>query len=204
MNLRLFMAMVLLLVAVGVAGAVEPPPATDPSVFCVLTSPAPPFENYLQNVSAGTPFTMYFVLYNPNVPSGFIGAADFGWAFDPAPTGVIMEAAGPAGTLNIGTGQEPILGFGVPVPVIDGHALLFHVQYVFLVNPNPTALYLHANALAPSLPGQLAYVDAQDQILQSMQPYSENNSLSSPVFGVNYQPIAAESATWSGVKALFD
>jgi len=202
---RLLYVLIALVLTASATLAVEPPPNDGHGVLCILTAPDPPFENHAQGVVSQQTIDLYFVLYHPLAPSGFIGAADFGWVLDPLPSFAIMASGGPGGTINIGTPQEPILGFGDNAPVSDGHALLYHVQLIFLGDPGMTSCFLHPNGVEPSVPAQMTYVDLEDPaVLQPMLPYAQDDSFANPVFGVNTVPVATESVVWGAVKALFE
>ncbi len=195
----------LFLVLATSALAVPPPPDDGDGVLCVLTAADAPADNFINGVGATTPFTVYFVLYHPTLPSGLLAACDFGWDFSPDPGHFVIDFSAPVSFINIGTDHDPIIGYGSGVPMSNDHVVICSITLAFLSAPGVTNLYLRPNNLNPSLPGQMAYIDLADAgVLQSMVPYSANDAFTSPVFGVNSQPVAAAPSSWGHVKALFD
>ncbi len=102
---KLMYVLALFAVLAGAAQAVAPPEDNGIGVLCVFTTPDPPFENQA-TVAAVQTLDLYFVLYHPIAPSGFIGAADFGWALDPAVPFFVLSSGGPGNTINIGVSRR--------------------------------------------------------------------------------------------------
>ncbi len=192
--------------------AVDPPENPGSAVLCVFTETGLPAENYLDNAVAFTEYMLYFVLYYPADHPGGICFMEFGWDLQPP----VNHAA----TLHFppelgwvadhsGDAHEPWLDFQA-LPVSGDHAYVFAVRIYFLETPGVTCLHLRDNHFDqyPPSPGQMCYAfwdwgPPPRLYEETMLPYSEGFTFDSPAFGFNCQPVATESTTWSGVKALF-
>jgi len=202
-------AVATLALAPTAALAIDPPDDLGTAVLCIFTEPeaTPTAENSLMNPDLLTPYTLYFVLYYPQAPSGFLGGVEFSLPIEP-PLGdvaTILELAFPApyDALNIGEFPEIVAGFGEGAEVTSDHILICSLTLLFNADPGQHLTYLQPVA-NPSLPGAMAYNDFEDPgILLEMLPYSSDYTHANPVFGINSEVVAVENATWSGVKALF-
>ena len=205
-------AVVLICAVVMPALAVEPPQNPGSAVLCVFTETGLPAENYLENVVAFTEYTLYFVLYYPADHPGGISYMEFGWELQPPVNHAATLYFPPEHgwyTDYTGNPHEPWLSFQA-LPVSGDYAYVFAVQIYFLEDPGVTCLHLRENHVNPypPFPGQMCYAffdwgPPPVSCEETMLPYSQGFTFDSPVFGFNYQPVATESETWGGVKALF-
>ena len=130
----------------------------------------------------------------------------------------ILDVRFPVPAINVGNGANIIVGFGEPVPVIDGYAILAEFDVLLIpfdgdpspgVKSSPVGCDSPDGALwlAPSYPasieGFLAYLDfddPDDALVSAVRPYfwDDSPSMFMQVFGV---PV--ETETWGSVKAIY-
>jgi hypothetical protein len=76
---------------------------------------------------------------------------------------------------------------------------------IVVVDTAPYEIYLGVTSL-PSIPGSMAYVDADDPSFNNLVPAGPSSgSFDAPVFSVNSPGavVAIENESWGGVKALY-
>jgi hypothetical protein len=191
---------------------IDPPADYGTATLCIFTaedlaiannSIFPPVAPFVQH-------RLYFVLYNPQIVSDFLGAMTFSWRMEPTPSPApVVILTLPAGTINLGNNYNVILGFGNGVNTVwpgePNHGLVATVDVMFLsALAAPTSVYL-GPADPTSIPGYMEYNDFSNPgIVLPAVPYSVSSLYQNPVFvfGGN-GPVATESETWGGVKSLF-
>ena len=124
----------------------------------------------------------------------------------------------PVAAVNAGTNGNTVVGFGEPVPVIDGFAIVATVE-IFLGNPDgnlaelknspqPCENYTAVVNMAPTRPtssieGMLAYLDADDPndpLVGATTDWSGPNDI---VMLLEAWTVAVEKQLWGGIKALY-
>jgi hypothetical protein len=104
--------------------------------------------------------------------------------------------------INIGGGNEYIVGFSEPVPVVNGVVKL--ITWSFMVtDPNPREIYLDIMPDFQSIPGAMAIVDGSISVNNLQACWPTSGSYEAPVFGINTEVVATEDEAWGSVKALF-
>lgn len=169
----------------------------------------------LLTVVPGDPVSLYFVVSNPRLPDGsgpMPSVNAFGLKVSVVPfNSIFFEAVKPAGAIDVGAGSlgggvyDFNMGWPTPLPVVNGMVMVME----WIVTPLNTTLrgfYLSPpNTQDPTIPGLMAvnYQDANET------PFLTGCTASSSAFNVpvfilgGANPIATESASFGGVKALF-
>ncbi len=103
--------------------------------------------------------------------------------------------------IRLGDGNEFVVGFAEPVPVVGAAAVLATFSLMAMDN-NDKPIYLGLTANS-SIPGALAIVDGSIETdnLQAVAPSS--GDLANPVFIINIGGLATETEKWGNVKALY-
>jgi hypothetical protein len=155
----------------------------------------------------------YWILANPTDDN--LGGFEFGWAFSPAilPAPLILSTTLPPFSLNIGTDYNLMVGRGGGLVTTAATVLVsFNLKTLGPVD-GPT--YITAGPATPaSIPGH-AVAHTFDN-MGEMYPidFSTVDDLTVIVDNAGWElpgvakmtcplPMATETATWSGVKALF-
>ena len=141
-------------------------------------------------------------IYLTNVIYQSIGAFEFALAYSgPGESPVMTDLGLPPGGTNFGTPPDYIVGLAAPLFTDEyGHAILMSPTYVVL-DSDPVYVSVTPTSV-PWLPEQISYVPGGTlPILCVMHPASGN--FVDPIFAFNSGLVATESATWSGVKALY-
>lgn len=140
--------------------------------------------------------------FNPDVdpgPVAFLGGVEFAI---PAPTNaVILSYAWPVDVTDVGTGENHIVGFGAPVAVNDGIAVVATLTVLYSSATGDPAFFTLAPADPVSIEGYMACLDSGDEgkIIGLLPRY---DSFDYHVFSINGS-VATEPTTMDGVKALY-
>jgi hypothetical protein len=159
----------------------------------------------------GTNFFIYFVLTNPTeagAPMTFVKGFEFKVSIVGGASADFLRnlETYPTPGINIGDVSDfynstYLCGYGSPVPVVDGKVLLLTWRARIYDDTDPYNFYL-SPADPASFPGHLAFLNSSNVPLQAdgSQPLYTD-----PVFTVGGvpDPVATESASFGGVKALF-
>jgi hypothetical protein len=127
----------------------------------------------------------------------------------------ILDWYFPVPSINVGTGNTLVVGYSVPLPVVDGVVELATFDILFgdadfeLPDYGTGPCYLHANTSVfigpteiPAIPGSTAYVDYDDT----------GNNLVAGITAEDYDfrflltkedPVDTEDHTWGAMKALY-
>jgi hypothetical protein len=155
------------------------------------------------------PFNLYFIVANPQVQN--MGGFEFSWRFDPAPAAqpIITAFTLPPQALNIGTNYNVIVGLGGGL--ITSEATVVATASMILTAAMSADTYIQAGPATPaSHPLHAAYNNFNDpaQIIDLSFSNGAADAAGFTVPGVFRfscpGPVATESETWSGVKALFE
>jgi len=124
----------------------------------------------------------------------------------------------PVNAIDAGTDGNTVVGFAEPVPVVEGRAIVATLE-IFLggtgippvsgkSSPLPceqptAAAHMAPIRPVPSVPGMLAYLDADDpdDPLVGATPYWGVSP--DIVLLMEAEPVATEQQTWGGIKALY-
>ena len=110
----------------------------------------------------------------------------------------------PGNGLNIGSYPSFNVGFADPVPVVDGKVTL-GTMTIFADGSANGEVFLQPTDANPDIPGFMpgnAYLEGGAR--ESFKMFPISNAYDAPVFVFNGDaPVATESASWSGVKALY-
>jgi hypothetical protein len=160
-----------------------------------------------------TPFNVYFIMANPAV--GNMGGFEFGWRFSPAvvPAPFILSTTLPAQALNIGTNTNFIVGLGGGL-VTSEATVLVTLNMMVLAAVAPETYVQVGPAVPASIPGHAAFNDFSNPADIRPMNYATVDGVNVVVDASGWVspgvakmscqgPIATESQTWSGVKALF-
>ncbi|MBK9776893.1 MAG: hypothetical protein IPP62_11095 [bacterium] len=155
-----------------------------------------------------TQHALYLVLLNP-VNDGFGGSgtrdvgsvAGFECGIVPPSGDMLLSVEFPALAINVGSTNNLIVGFASAVPVSSSRAATLATVRVMSFGNN-RAGYLLSTATPQSIPGVMAYVDAEDtgDDLVGMMPVS--GAFNRPVFWFGDWNVR-ENARWGEVKSLF-
>jgi hypothetical protein len=162
--------------------------------------------------AAAVPFNAYFIMANPDVAN--MGGYEFAWRFSPeiVPAPFVLSATFPAGALNIGTNYNFIVGLGSGL-VTSEATVLVTLNLMVLAPVNPATRLQVGPATPASIPGHAAYndfnnpADIRPMNFSTVMGPNDIDAQGWVVPGVAQMscpgPVATESETWSGVKALF-
>ncbi len=95
--------------------------------------------------------------------------------------------------------NEHIVGWGNPVPVVDGVAFV-GTKIFILMTGDPVEIYLSPISF-PSIVGHMAIGDYDSFSPQILYPVS--GDYAEPIFGFNSVVVAVEKTTLDGLKALY-
>jgi hypothetical protein len=163
-------------------------------------------------------YTVFF--YIQNAPTiGINGFECRLWAEGDA---TILGWSFPVNAIDAGTNGNTVVGFAELVPVIDGTAVLATVDVLTGLPGGPAGkpdqddkspifncyeptatLHLAPTRPTSSIPGTMAYLDA-DATGDPLR--SADNALDSDddtIMFIKITPVASESSTWGGIKAIF-
>ena len=159
------------------------------------------------------PFQAYFIVANPEVAN--MGGFEFAWRFAPAPAAmpIIQNFVLPPQALNIGTNFNIIVGLGNGL-VTSEATVLVRIDMILLSAMDPETYVQVGPATPASHPGHAAYNNFADPAQIINMNFATVNGIDNTVGldgwvvpGVAKMscpgPVATESETWSGVKALF-
>ena len=125
------------------------------------------------------------------------------WSLNAAEAGAdfVLGVDFPLTAVNVGSTSNLIVGFAGAVPVGSSRAATLATVRVLSFGDNRDG-YLLATASPPSIPGMMAYVDAEDtgDDLVGMLPAS--GDFGRPVFWFGNWHVR-ESAQWGAVKSLY-
>jgi hypothetical protein len=161
-----------------------------------------------------TPFNLYFIIANPEVQN--MGGFEFQWRLNPQPAAqpIISSFTLPPNALNIGTNYNVIVGLGSGM--ITSEATVVATANMLLLAAMDPSTYIQVGPATPaSHPGHAAYNNFNDpaQIIDlNFSTVNGNDVTVDPngwvvpgVFKFSCPaPIATETESWSGVKALFE
>jgi hypothetical protein len=113
---------------------------------------------------------------------------------------LIVNSVFPVEHINVATPPEYIVGFGAPIPAVDGVVALVRITFLLLAEEE----YLFLGPVSvPSIPGAMAYLDGDDYA-HIVVMYPSSGSFDAPVFAVNTMDvIATEDRSWSEVRQLY-
>jgi hypothetical protein len=148
------------------------------------------------------PVYVYLILTNASEPTGIsgwechvtytvpAGCFEVGWTL-------------PAGSLNVSTAPDFVVGLAAPVPNAPTIQLATLCILVFCV---PSIYFYVGPADTPSIPGFAAYAAGENSDrLIPMYPSSGNSNW--PVAGMNidceFPPFSTEDETFGGIKAMY-
>lgn len=166
--------------------------------------------------TVNVPFNAYLVLTNPwNHSFGPIGGEveqaitavdgfEVRLDFPESASWFMLSENFPANEINVGQGNDYVVGFATSVPVTDNAVVLVTWQFMVLA-ASEFNTYMNLTTF-PSVAGTLAIVDADDtdQPSNLVSVYPSTNDFDTPVFSVNgTAAVATENESWGGVKALF-
>ena len=180
----------LILAAIPTGPAQAQLECTDPNLIAVV------FENedinYIPPI--GSPYGMQVRLLNPTVP----GFNAFEFKLDMPADIFILQAQLPPGAINVGSGQDFIVGLGSCDFPVNGQFV--YVDFVLLnVNANQGDFYLQPTDV-PSISGEMAFQGCSGPPLIPMYPLSGDHLL--PVARINgpplqyCDPIARQRFSW--------
>jgi hypothetical protein len=160
-----------------------------------------------------TPFNAYFIMASPAVQN--MGGFEFAWRFSPAvvPAPFILATTLPAQALNIGTSSNFIVGLGGGLVTSEATVLVtLNMMVLAAVAPET---YVQVGPASPaSIPGHAAFNDFNNPADIRPMNFATVDGVNVTVDGNGWVtpgvakmscqgPIATETQTWSGVKALF-
>ncbi len=159
------------------------------------------------------PFSAYFIIANPEVAN--MGGFEFAWRFSPQPASapIVQNFVLPAQALNIGTQNNVIVGLGNGLLTSEA-TVLVRIDMILLAAMDP-ATYVQVGPATPaSHPGHAAYNNFANPAEIIDMNFSTVNGIDNTVGTDGWVvpgiakmscdgPVATESETWSGVKALF-
>ncbi len=160
-----------------------------------------------------TPFNAYLVLTNPinEAYDGGTGTTRPITLVDAFECKIIMpETAGfvklsetyPEQAINLATPPDYVVGYAASVPVVGNAVVLCTWQ--FMVTSGDQADIFLGLVRFPSIPGEMAIVDAEDPQDNLCKVYVSTNNFAVPVFSINgTAAVATVDASWGDVKALF-
>lgn len=159
-------------------------------------------------IGANSQHVLYLVLHNP-VNGEFDGnstrevrqVAGFECGIRPPTGDFVLGVDFPLTAVNVGSTSNLIVGFAGAVPVGSARAATLATVRVLSFGDNRDG-YLLATASPASIPGMMAYVDAEDtgDDLVGMLPAS--GDFARPVFWFGNWHVR-ESAQWGAVKSLY-
>jgi hypothetical protein len=159
-----------------------------------------------------TPFNAYFIMASPAVAN--MGGFEFAWRFSPdvVPAPFILGTTLPAQALNIGTNYNFIVGLGGGL-VTSEATVLVTLNMMALAAIAPGTVLQVGPATPASIPLHAAYndfnnpADIRPMNFSTVMGPNDIDANGWVVNGVAKMscpgPVATESTTWSGVKALF-
>ncbi len=157
-----------------VLAMVNPGPATaqlectDPNLIAVV------FDNgdINYNGPAVVPLNLQVRLLNPTAPNGFNA---FEFKLKLPPNTFLLNTILPPGSINIGNGEDFIVGVGTCQPAVNDQFVF--MEFVILkVDTIPGDFFLQPTDM-PSLPGEMAYQDCSGPPLIPMYPISGDHLL---------------------------
>jgi hypothetical protein len=163
-------------------------------------------------------YTVFF--YLQNAPAiGINGFECRLWAEGDA---TILGWNFPVNAIDAGTNGNTVVGFAEPVPVIDGTAVLATVDVLTGLTGGPAGkpdqddkspifkcyeptatLHLAPTRPTSSIPGTMAYLDAGATGDPLRPAYNALYPDDDTIMFIKITPVANESRTWGGIKAIF-
>jgi len=170
------------------------------------------FETVCLEPESGAAIPLYFVLENCSQSS--IGGFEFAWRIRPEPPAApfVMDVQLPPHSLNIGSGNNFIVGFGVPL-VTRGSTILATVNLMFTSLPPRRPYLVQVGPSSPSsIADRAAFNDGDDPAQLFAMNYSDAylanehgpGGWSDPGVGGFYCAFDDEATTWGTLKARFD
>ncbi|MBK8166791.1 MAG: hypothetical protein IPK64_12680 [bacterium] len=160
------------------------------------------------SIGANSQHVLYLVLLNP-VNDAFAGSSTrdvrqvsgFECGIDPPTGDFLLGVDFPLPAVNVGSTGNLIVGFAGAVPVGTAGTAVLATLRVLSFGDNRDG-YLLGTASPPSIPGMMAYVDAEDtdDDLVGMMPAS--GAFERPVFWFGNWHVR-ENAQWGAVKSLY-
>lgn len=160
------------------------------------------------SIGANSQHVLYLVLMNP-VNDAYEGSSTrdvrqvsgFECGIDPPTGDFLLGVDFPLAAVNVGSTSNLIVGFAGAVPVGSSRAAMLATLRVLSFGDNREGYQL-ALASPPSIPGMMAYVDAEDSgdDLVGMMPAS--GAFERPVFWFGNWHVR-ENAQWGAVKSLY-
>lgn len=136
-------------------------------------------EINLDGQPAFTSLSMDLVLLNPSAP--VIGGVEF--ALPSQPGTVMTGISWPVPVVDVGTGENHIVGFGNPVYATGDAVLLATINYIYTSSTGEVVDFFLAPAQPASIPGTMAYLDFNTSAIIPMNPISGDYDL--PVARLN-------------------
>jgi hypothetical protein len=155
----------------------------------------------VETAGVGDMVTAYVIVTNPyNIdtmtPLPALGGVEFNLA---APAGVtVLSLTWPVDVINVGNNTDVIAGFGQPLSVDNGMAVLCTYTF-FVMSTDPQEFFLGPFSV-PSIPDVMVLLDSTEDIHAA---YPSSGAWDAPVFGINTVPTATEPTTLDNVKALY-
>ncbi len=157
------------------------------------------------NPTMNVPFDAWIALLNTEVIT--VGGYECGLT---APgTLLALAADGPNGWTNFGgSNWNHLCGFMVPVPAVDGDAVLGHLQLMYLSTDAANIV------MGPATPSSFnnegpGIADGANPDWLILCPYTSGPDAGGVVAtlhgdGITFPPVGTQAETWTGVKALFN
>ena len=98
------------------------------------------------------------------------------------------------------TNDGHFVGWGTPVPVVDGICHLA-TKTIFLLSADGFTGLVAPHSINPSNPGHMAILDFDGTVIQNVHPSSGDYDL--PVVGFNDDVVATDETSFDQLKALY-
>ena len=163
----------------------------------------------LTEVAAFSTVPVYVVVtnpYNTNLDQPVSGIKAVEFQVVPPANVTVLGITFTNTAVNVGTSINVIAGFGTPVDVSGGMAVVatYSILYMDAAGTAPAPFHL-APAEPASISDMLAIQDAADELLYGLYPSS--STYDNPVFGINTigddVVVATDEVTFDSVKALY-
>jgi len=159
-------------------------------------------ENTNFDPASGTPFDAYLVMLGANFVS--LGGYEVGLTENSGGTLLVLNATWPNSALNFGgTNLNHLVGYGVPLPVTDGAAVLCTIS--MLLSGTPTVEFSTGPAVPPSIPSWEGPVFADnanpDDLIEGTSTGGSPIAVVATLNGGGI--VAVEQSSLSQVKSLF-
>lgn len=177
---RFLVLAALFLVPLTPSQALAIPQCEDPDLAALL------FDNGDYNLNghpAYNTFSQGLYLLNPSVP--VIGGVEFGLHVETAT--IVMGFNWPVPVVDVGSGENHIVGFGTPVYATGDAVLLATINYIYTSGTGEAVDFFLAPAQPASIAGTMAYLDFNTSAIVAMDPISGSYDL--PVARLNGEDL---------------